>query len=170
MKRSNQMMECLIKRYGESMGFSGKEALHWPSPKKIVDTRVDDLRERCNVGYRAESIRRVAGAIVKGFPNILEIKNLSEEQSFELLKSLRGIGDYSAQIISPYSGFPLDVWSARIFHEIIFGETPKEPRKVVKKVEEEAKKRWGKYRRHVFVYVLHDLPRLAKRYNITKLT
>jgi 3-methyladenine DNA glycosylase/8-oxoguanine DNA glycosylase len=170
MKRSNQMMECLIRCYGDKIRFSGKEILHWPSPTRIADTTVDHLKESCNVGYRAESIKRVAGAIVKGFPNILEIKNLSEEQSFELLKSLRGIGDYSAQIISPYSGFPLDVWSARIFHEIIFGETPKEPRKVVKKVEEEAKKRWGKYRWHVFVYVLHDLPRLAKRYNITKLT
>jgi 3-methyladenine DNA glycosylase/8-oxoguanine DNA glycosylase len=171
MKRSNQMMECLIKRYGESMRFSGKEVLHWPSPKKIANTRVDDLKERCNVGYRAASIRKVAEAIVEGFPSILELKRLSEDRALKLLKSLHGIGDYSAQIISPHpSGFPLDVWSARIFHEIIFGTTPKDPRKVIKKVEEEAKKRWGKYRWHVFVYVLHDLPRLAKYYNITKPT
>jgi 3-methyladenine DNA glycosylase/8-oxoguanine DNA glycosylase len=168
MKRSNQMMECLIKCYGDEVRFSGKEILHWPSPVRIANTLADDLRENCNVGYRAEPIKRVAEAIVRGFPNILQLRKLGEEKALKLLKSLHGIGDYSAQIISPYAGFPLDVWSARIFHEILFGTTPKEPRKVIEKVGDEAKKRWGKYRWHVFVYVLHDLPRLAEHYNITK--
>jgi 3-methyladenine DNA glycosylase/8-oxoguanine DNA glycosylase len=170
MKRSNQMMKCLIKRYGDAVRFSGKEILHWPSPTRIARTTADDLKERCRVGYRAESIKKVAEVVVKGFPNILELKRLSEEEASKLLKGLHGIGDYSAQIISPHSGFPLDVWSARIFHEIIFSTTPKEPRRVIKKVEKEARKRWGKYRWHLFVYVLHDLPRLTKYYNITKPT
>jgi 3-methyladenine DNA glycosylase/8-oxoguanine DNA glycosylase len=170
MKRSNQMMQCLIRCYGDAIRFYGKEIFYWPSPTKVAGTTTSDLREKCNLGYRAKSIREIAEAIIRGFPNILELRRLSEEQALKQLKSLYGIGDYSAQIISPHSGFPLDVWSARIFHEIIFGTTPKEPRKVIKRVEEEAKRRWGRYRWHVFVYVLHDLPRLLKHYKITKPT
>jgi 3-methyladenine DNA glycosylase/8-oxoguanine DNA glycosylase len=77
MKRSNQMMECLIKCYGDKIRFSGREILHWPSPTRIANTTVDDLRKKCNVGYRAESIKKVAEAIVRGFPSILELKKLS---------------------------------------------------------------------------------------------
>lgn len=164
------MMECLIRCYGDGIRFSGKEVLYWPSPTEIANTTVDDLRKKCSLGYRAKSIKKVAEAVMKGFPNVMELKRLGEEQALKRLKSLYGIGDYSAQIISPHSGFPLDVWSARIFHEIIFGSTPREPRKVIRKVEEEAKRLWDEYRWHVFVYVLHDLPQLSKRYNITKPT
>lgn len=170
MKRSNQMMECLIRSYGDSIRFCDKEILYWPSPTKIANTTTNDLMEKCNLGYRAKSIKKVAGTIAKGFPTILELNRLPEDQALKQLRSLYGIGDYSAQIISPHAGFPLDVWSARIFHEIIFGATPKESRKVIKKVEEEAKRRWDDYRWFVFVYVLNDLPKLSGHYNITKLT
>ncbi len=171
MKRSIQMMNCLIRRYGEAVRLDDdREILYWPSPMKIAETPTSDLREKCNIGYRAKPIKKVAETITKGFPNILKLKNLTEVQAFKQLKSLYGVGDYSAQIISPHSGFPLDVWSARIFHEIIFGVTPKEPRRVIRKVEEEARRRWGEYRWHIFVYALNDLPNLSNHYNITKPT
>jgi 3-methyladenine DNA glycosylase/8-oxoguanine DNA glycosylase len=168
MKRSNQMMKCLIQCYGEEVRFDGRKVQHWPAAKLISGTGVEEMRKRCNLGYRAEPIRRVAAAIVGGFPSVLELRRMSAEEAAKALKGLYGVGIYSAQIISPHYGFPLDVWSARIFYEILFGETPAEPRKAIGKIEAEAERRWGRYRWHVFVYVLNDLSNLSKHYRITK--
>lgn len=99
-RRSDQMMMCLIERYGDSIGFDGKEILYWPAATAIASTPTEELSATCNLGHRAKAIKKVARAIAQ--------------------------------------------------------------------VEAEALKRWGRYRWHVFVYVLHDLPQLAKHYRITK--
>lgn len=170
MKRSTQMMDCLIRSFGEPVAVEKKKIRYWPSPEKIAVADSARLKEECNLGYRAEFIKRTAEAIVKGFPDVLELEGMPEEDALKRLRTLHGIGYYSSQIVSPHHGFPLDVWSARIFHEIMFGKTPDRPRDVIRDVEKEAQKRWGGYMWHVFVYVLNDLERLAKRYRITKLT
>jgi 3-methyladenine DNA glycosylase/8-oxoguanine DNA glycosylase len=168
-KRSNEMMGCLIEKYGEKADFDGKSVRFWPSPKKLSARRVEELALRCKLGYRAKYVQGSAAIITSGFPDVLELKGMDEEEALALIKELPGVGDYSAQIVSPHFGFPLDVWSARIFHEIMFGSTPNSPREMIKKVTEAAEERWGRFKGHVFVYVLHDLPNLQKRYRISRL-
>jgi 3-methyladenine DNA glycosylase/8-oxoguanine DNA glycosylase len=168
-KRSNEMMDCLIQRYGEKADFDGRSVKFWPSPKRLARVKDRVLATECKLGYRAKYIAGVAKMIAGGFPDVLELREMKEEEVLSVLKRFPGVGDYSAQIISPQFGFPLDVWSARIFHEIIFGSTPSDPRGVIKKVTEVAEKRWGRFKGHVFVYVLHDLPNLQKRYGISRL-
>ena len=168
-KRSNQMMDCLIKQYGDTVKVDDKEIFYWPSPKVISKVQIAKLAKDCKLGYRAKYVNKVAQQIESDFPSILELKKLSEEEAQKKVENLPGIGSYSAQIISPYFGFPLDVWSARIFHEILCDETPSHPREEIKKLEAKASERWGKYKQYVFVYVLHDLQRLKKQYSISKL-
>ncbi len=95
---------------------------------------------------------------------------MTEGAALGQLLKLYGIGPYSAQIISPHFGFPLDVWSARIFHEIIYAKTPKDARLVIPSLTDYAKRRWGRFRKHVFVYVANDLENLKSHYRITKLS
>lgn len=168
--RSNQMMECLIKQYGESIRLDNKEILYWPSPETIVNKTPSQLAQECNLGYRAKFIRKLAEEIVAGFPTVLQLSKMGEEEASTVLKHLPGIGPYSAQIISPHFGFPLDIWSSRIFHEVLFKKTPPQPRKVIELVNKKAEAKWGKYKRYVFIYVLNDLPNLTKMYPITKPT
>ncbi len=169
-ERSRKMMSCLIEAYGQDVGADGRKIRFWPSPLRIAREPEGRLKQRCVLGYRAGAVRRIASEVRSGFPDILELERSSPADALNRLKGLYGVGDYSAQIISPHFGFPLDVWSARIFHEILFGSTPARPREAIEKVTREAHRRWGRFKRHVFVYALHDLPNLARFYPISRQT
>ena len=160
--RSNQMMDLLIREYGERVRFDGKEVLYWPSPERIANTEVKELEKKCKLGYRAKSLRAIAEAVRRGFPSLQELEKMTEEEAKAKLMELKGIGEYSADIVSPHPGFALDVWSAKIFSVLMLGEEPKSPRTVIPKLKKTAEDRWGRWRGHVFVYVLQDLNNLSK--------
>lgn len=165
-KRSSQMMRLLIENYGEKIRFDGEEVTYWPSAKKIAKATVKELREKCKLGYRAELLRTIAESLTKGFPTVRELEKMPPEKAKAKLMELKGIGEYSADIISPHPGFALDVWSAKIFHLLLFGKEPENPRKVIPKLKDLAERRWGKWRGYVFTYVLNDLKNLSKRFNL----
>jgi len=165
-RRSDQMMNLLIKEYGERIRFDGREVLYWPSPERIAKAGVRELEERCKLGYRAKTLKGIAEAICKDFPTLQELEKISAEEAKAKLMELKGIGEYSADIVSPHPGFALDVWSAKIFNALLFGEEPESPRSVIPKLKKIAEDRWGKWRGYVLIYVLNDLDNLSKRFNL----
>jgi len=165
-RRSDQMMNLLIEDYGESVKFDGREVLYWPSPERIAKTEVRELEERCKLGYRAKSLKGIAEAICKGYPTLQDLEEMSAEEAKAKLMELKGIGEYSADIVSPHPGFALDVWSAKIFNLLLFGEEAESPRDMIPKLKKIAEDRWGEWRGYVFIYVLHDLNNLSKRFNL----
>lgn len=164
-KRSDQMMSLLIKNYGVKARFDGREVSYWPSPERIARAEVRELKEGCKLGYRAESLKSIAEAIHKGFPTLQELEEMSPEEAKAKLMELRGIGEYSADIVSPHPGFALDVWSAKIFNVLLFGEKAESPRSIIPKLKMIAEERWGRWRGYVFICVLNDLDNLSKRFN-----
>jgi DNA-3-methyladenine glycosylase II len=164
--RSNQMMDLLIKTYGERVRFDGKQVLYWPSPQRIANTEVKELEKNCKLGYRAKSLKSIAEAISTGFPSPQQLEKMTEQEAKAKLMELRGIGEYSADIVSPHAGFALDVWSAKIFSLLILGKEPESPREAIPKLKKIAEDRWGQWRGHVFIYVLQDLKNLSKRFNL----
>ncbi len=66
----------------------------------------------------------------------------------------------------PKTGFPLDVWSAKIFNVLFYGIIPKNSREKVAELKLEAERRWGNWKGHSFAYVLNDLPNLSARIGI----
>lgn len=164
--RSDQMMNLLIAEYGEKIAFDGKTVGYWPSPETIAKARLNQLRERCKLGYRARALKRIAQTLLKGFPSMGELANLPEEQSKAKLRELYGIGEYSVDIVTPHTGFPVDVWSAKIFSLLLFGQNPESPRDAIPELRRVAEERWGEWRGHVFVYVLNDLENLSRRYGL----
>jgi DNA-3-methyladenine glycosylase II len=164
--RSNQMMDLLIKEYGERVRFDEKDILYWPSPEKIANTTVRELEKRCKLGYRAKSLRGIADAIRAGFPLPQELEKMTDQDAKTRLMELKGIGEYSADIVSPHPGFALDVWSAKIFSLLILGEEAESPRSVIPKLKKLAEDRWGRWRGYVFMYVLHDLTNLSNRFKL----
>jgi 3-methyladenine DNA glycosylase/8-oxoguanine DNA glycosylase len=91
---------------------------------------------------------------------------MSTEEAKAKLMELKGIGEYSADIVSPHPGFALDVWSAKIFNTLILCEKTESARNLIPKLKKIAEDRWGQWRGYVFVYVLHDLSNLASRSNL----
>jgi len=163
MKRSNQMMDLLIENFGDTIRFDGKTIKYWPSPEKLSSSSVEDLKTKAKLGYRAANLQSIAKTLSDGFPTMQQLWKMPQEEAKKQLLSLRGIGDYSADIVVPGMGFPLDVWSAKIFHILLFGKETESPREAIPMLKRLAEERWGKWRGHVFAYVLNDLPRISKR-------
>ena len=92
-----------------------------------------------------------------------ELSAMDPQEAKKKLLTLRGIGDYSAELVMPKMGFPLDVWSAKIFHVLFFGKEPQNPREAIPDLKKIAEQRWGNWRGYAFVYILNDLAKLSKR-------
>lgn len=166
-RRSDQMMNLLIKNYGERIRFDGRAVLYWPSPERIARVDVRELEERCKLGYRAKSLKSIAESLSKDFPTLRELEKMQAEEAKVKLMGLKGIGEYSTDIVSPHPGFALDVWSAKIFNLILFGEKAGSPRDVIPKLKKVAEERWGEWKGYVFTYVLNDLNNLSRRFNLS---
>lgn len=74
--------------------------------------------------------------------------------------------NFSADIVSPHPGFALDVWSAKIFNILLFGQRTESPRDIIPKLKKIAEERWGRWKGYVFTYTLNDLNNLSKRFNL----
>jgi 3-methyladenine DNA glycosylase/8-oxoguanine DNA glycosylase len=92
-----------------------------------------------------------------------ELYAIEPQESKKKLLTLQGIGEYSAELVMPKMGFPLDVWSAKIFHVLFFGKEPQKPREAIPVLKKVAEERWGDWRGYAFVYILNDLAKLSKR-------
>jgi 3-methyladenine DNA glycosylase/8-oxoguanine DNA glycosylase len=161
--RSNQMQECLIEKYGETAEFDGQTIRVWPTEQVIAKASIDDLFKGCKWGYRAKFLVKTAQAIQAGFPTLEDLKQIMPEAAKKKIMELPGIGDYSADLMNPHGGFSIDVWSADIFGKLFFGKDAETDRNAIDRIKAEGIKRWGKWARLAFVYVVHDIPRLSKR-------
>ncbi len=167
LKRSNEMMSSFIINYGENAEFDGRSILAWPLPESIMEVTEKELSEKCKVGYRAKYIIRVARILAeRNFPPMEELLEMSALDAKKKLVSLPGIGDYSADIINPHGGFPIDVWSAEVFGKLFFGKKPENNREAVKHVKSEGVRRWGKWAWMAFFYIVQDLPGLSEKLGV----
>lgn len=164
LKRSDDMMNCVISRYGAEAEFDGKKVYTWPLPKTIARLKAPELARSCNLGYRAKHVVNLARKVEsERFPTIEELERLNPEEAKKLILELPGIGDYSADIINPHGGFPIDVWSADVFGKLFYGKEPKDKRKAIDKIKREGLRRWGKWSWMAFFYTVQDLENLSRK-------
>ncbi len=168
-KRSQEMWTCLIIRYGSEIKFDRKIIRLWPTEEVIANHSPTELARTCRLGYRAKSLVRFVRQLRAGFPTVEELALMSPEEAKEKLMELYGVGEYSADFATPHPSFSLDVWSVKIFHQLLFGRpAPKNnPRSAIEKTKRAAEKQWGHWRNYIFVYVLNDLPYLKEKFNLS---
>ncbi len=167
LKRSNGMMDCMIRKYGDAAEFDRKTVYVWPLPQKLASLDPIVPAGECKVGYRAKRIAKLAAKFLEeSFPTLQELEKLSPEDAKKKLLELPGIGDYSADIINPHGGFPIDVWSAEVFGKLFFGKEPDNNRQAVKEVKNEGIRRWGKWSWMAFFYIAQDLESLSRRLSV----
>ncbi len=165
--RSNQMMGCLMNTYGDLAEFDGRMVRTWPRPSSLASVTSEALAKTCNMGYRAKHMVKLAKKIEdEGFPSVEELEGLSPEEAKRILLELPGIGDYSADIINPNGGFPIDVWSADVFGLLFFGREPTDKNKELQLIKKEGIRRWGKFSWMAFYYVVQDLENLSRHLDI----
>ncbi|EQD47413.1 DNA-3-methyladenine glycosylase II [mine drainage metagenome] len=164
LKRSNEMIASFIQNYGEPAEFDGRKIYTWPTPDAVSGVSAEELAERCRVGYRAKNLVNLARRLSEGgFPSTEQLEAMEPENAKKKLLELPGIGDYSADIINPHGGFPIDVWSAEVFGKLFFEKEPKNNREAVDKVKREGLKRWGRWSWMAFFYIVQDLPNLSEK-------
>jgi DNA-3-methyladenine glycosylase II len=167
-KRSNQMMSCLITNYGQTAEFDGKRIPVWPTHKRISKFTPLQLARTCKLGYRAKLLVNLAKTMTtSGGPTFMELRALKRGEAKRRLMDLPGIGDYSADIVNRPGGFPIDVWSAAIFGKLFYGKEPENNREAVENVKAEGIRRWGEWSWMAFFYVVQDLEGLSRRLNTT---
>ncbi len=165
-ERSTRMMDAINRRYGDVAEFDGKRLIVQPSADKIARLDPEKFAKECNLGYRAKYIVGSAKMIAEGFPDIHQITGMPAERAKEIIMELPGVGDYSADIINPHRGFPIDAWSVDVFGALFFGREPKNARDAVEKVKRHGIKRWGRWSWMAFFYVAQDLVNLSKRLGV----
>jgi DNA-3-methyladenine glycosylase II len=167
-KRGNQMMNCVITKYGQTAEFDGRRIRVWPTYRRISTLTAKQLAKTCKVGYRAKRLVKLAKVMSRNSgPTLAELKALTGEEAKRVLMELPGIGDYSADMINRPGGFPIDVWSATVFGKLFYGKEPENSREAVEIVKREGIRRWGKWSWMAFFYVVQDLENLSRKLNIT---
>jgi 3-methyladenine DNA glycosylase/8-oxoguanine DNA glycosylase len=85
-KRSNQMMDSLIKNYGETAAFDGKKIRVWPRPETLAGLNPKSLAKKCNLGYRARNIVKLSKKLsTESFPSVEELETLKPEEAHRRL-------------------------------------------------------------------------------------
>jgi 3-methyladenine DNA glycosylase/8-oxoguanine DNA glycosylase len=89
----------LVERFGRTLEHDDRKFYGFPSAEVVADARIDSLG-RCGLSRRkAETLRRVAGAITSGELNETRLLRMSNEEAIRLLCDLPGIGPWSAGLV-----------------------------------------------------------------------
>ncbi|MDD1757534.1 MAG: hypothetical protein LUQ22_02220 [Methanotrichaceae archaeon] len=166
LKRSDEMMNCFISKYGVKAEFDKRAISVWPLPERIAPLDPGELPSACKLGYRAKHLVNLSRKLEdETFPSMEELERLEPDEAKRKLLELPGIGDYSADIINPHGGFPIDAWSAEVFGKLFYGHEPDDKRKAIEGIKKEGLHRWGKWSWMAFFYVVQDLENLSRKLN-----
>ncbi len=151
-KRSSKMIMAVYREYGDSIVFDRHKIVLCPSAKKIAVCNIEKLRVSCRLGYRAKYVKEAAKTILEDFPDMAHLREMTEEEVKKKLMEIYGIGEYSAEIVTPHPSFPIDSWGKKIF-TIVFG--------VKEDMRDYVTKEFGKWQGYVYAYILHNLDNLG---------
>jgi len=172
LERTKQMLSLLFQAYGRRISFDRHIISAWFTPGQIAQASLQDLREKCKLGFRAKYLKGIADLIHKeNFPSLEKLSEMPAEDAKRELMRLKGIGEYSAEIALPHTErFPIDVWSAKVFWSLFFPNKPIPQLKIaIEEVRIHAEERWKRWRGYAFIYVINDLDNLSKKFGV-KLT
>jgi N-glycosylase/DNA lyase len=112
-------VEKICKAAGSVIGEADGEKLYaFPTPEQLSSLSMDDLNA-CSLGYRAQYIYKAARAAVDGVVDLDKWKSLGDEELFDKLCSLYGVGKKVANCTMLFGfyrldSFPIDVWMNKI--------------------------------------------------------
>jgi len=89
-----------LNRLAERCGLSFAPGMYaFPRPEDVVRLKVRDLRLLGYSGSKARSLIELAGSIVEGRLDLTELEELDNQECFQRLVTLRGIGRWTAEYV-----------------------------------------------------------------------
>lgn len=167
-KRTVQMMDALLGKYGKKLVFAGKEIYAIWSPidmEKVTEAELRDLR----VGYRAKNIKRISSSFASDQISEERLRNIKDKQNIKkALLEIYGVGHQSVSYLL-FEAFHfydaldhLSPWEGKIISMLLYGNKITDPKRILKDVE----KRWGKWKMLAIHYIFEDLFWRRKREHI----
>ncbi len=168
-KRSVQMFQTLLEKYGKVLKFDNKKLLCFWNIGGLQKASEGDLRA-LKVGYRAKSIKRIDNQFYKGLIDEMDLRKKDRETQMEELLKLYGVGPATVWYILFDVFHHLDFfnhispWEQKIYSKLFFNRglrnlVPVE--KLLKYFE-----KFGEYRQLAVHYIWEDLFWKRKNENI----
>jgi len=157
-RRTVQMMEALLDKYGTKVKFDGKELYAFWEPERLQRASEQELRE-LKVGYRAKYLKKTSEDFVKGVVDELKLRQTTMEKAKKELDKLYGVGPASASILLFEALHHYDTidkigpWEQKIYSRLLFNKelVPAET------ILQEIHKRYGKWQTLAMHYIFEDL-------------
>jgi DNA-3-methyladenine glycosylase II len=97
LKLAHGMLAELAENLGRRSRLDGKLYYSFPSPQVVDAERVSTLRRFRLSRAKAETLKRLAAAFVKGDLSDEKLQSLSDDEAIELLTSHKGVGRWTAE-------------------------------------------------------------------------
>lgn len=157
-RRTIQMMEALIERYGYKTEFNGTELSCIWNPTRLLCVDEQELRE-LKVGYRAKFIKRLSDEFCNRDINEQALRKCSKEDLKKELLSLYGIGKQSVwyimfEVFHFYDALEtISPWEQKIYSRLIYKKELVDIERIMKR----ATRTWGKWKMLALHYLFEDL-------------
>jgi len=157
-RRTVQMMETLLDKYGKKVRFDGKELYAFWEPERLQRATEQELRE-LKVGYRAKYLKKTSEDFVKGVVDEFKLRQMNMEEAKKELDKLYGVGPASVSILLFEELHHYDTiekigpWEQKIYSRLLFNKelVPAET------ILQEIHKRYGKWETLAMHYIFEDL-------------
>lgn len=121
-------VEKLCERYGKKLETEYETLYSFPDSQALSRAKREDLVQ-CSLGYRTDYIRDAARKVASGEIDLAAISKCSDEELFETLLTIRGVGKKVANCVllfgySRTARAPVDVWISRAIEEEFKGVNP----------------------------------------------
>ncbi len=115
-----------VKEEIKKWGVADMDIYTFPTAKELSKASPDDLKS-CGLGYRAPYIEDAVKKVISGELDLDEIGKLPDEELFERLMEVHGVGKKVANCVllfgySRTARVPIDVWISRAIDEEFGGE------------------------------------------------
>ncbi len=159
-RRSVQMFQLLLEKYGKLLQFDRKKLWCFWNPGDLKNVSKDDLR-KLKVGYRDKAIKKIDDQFRQGLIDEMKLRQQDKKIQMEKLLKLYGVGPATVWYILFDVFHHLDFfnhispWEQKIYSKVFFDKDPSKPvpvKKLLKYFE-----KFGKYKQLAVHYVWEDL-------------
>jgi len=157
-RRTVQMNEALLHRYGTEVRFDGKELYAFWEPQRLHEATERELRE-LKVGYRAKYLKKISEDFVNGVVDEIQLRHMGMEEAKKELDKLYGVGPVSAcallfQALHHYGTIEkIGPWEQKIYSRLLFNKELVSADRLLDEIE----KRYGKWKTLAMHYIFEDL-------------
>lgn len=157
-RRTVQMMENLLFKYGTKVKFDNQELYVFWEPKDLAKVEEKELRE-LKVGYRAKYFIKISQDFLTGEFEEKGLRELKPEEILEKIDELYGIGPASAryllfEVFHDHELFDvLPPWEQKIYSKLLYNKDLVSADRILS----DLKKRYGRWTRLAAHLIWNDL-------------